>query len=138
MAKINKRNYNATGKSDFENSPAKVWHVNNALNTFNKVVWELDAVDLVTYGITNNATVGTISIPDVSGKLEFEVRNSFVKTTSIIMVSAYIRFNNNNEGVSIAIKDGTIEDGAFVLTYSLFPNTFTAANLTIVFQIFNP
>jgi len=33
MAKINKQNYNATNKSGFENSPAKVWHVNELVGT---------------------------------------------------------------------------------------------------------
>lgn len=33
MANITKRNYNATGKTGFENSPAKVWHVNELVGT---------------------------------------------------------------------------------------------------------
>jgi hypothetical protein len=33
MANINRKNYNAAGKSGFENSPAKVWHVNELVGT---------------------------------------------------------------------------------------------------------
>lgn len=58
MENINKKNYNTAGKTGFENSPAKVWHVNELIanNTPAPTTPAFKEVFLTT-GYLNNAQV---------------------------------------------------------------------------------
>jgi hypothetical protein len=138
MGKINRKNYNAQGRSAFENGNAKVWHVNQALQTFGSVVQ-----DALEDEVTINATVGAIiqdQTFDIGGSgagvsNSFTVYNSEVKANSIIMVSAYARLTDNDV-FTVTVRPDSIEDGVFRIDQSYVGDISASVSVTIVFQIY--
>lgn len=137
MARINRKNYNTAGYSGFENSFAKVWHVNQGLE-----VLGTGLIDVGDTEATVNATVGRVEIGDEftgAGLIKtYTILNSFVTENSIIQVSAYARLDDPAQ-LSVAVKQ-TPSNGEFIVAvvFTDPSETYTLIGVNIIFKVYNP
>lgn len=85
MAKITKKNYNDTGKTGFENSPAKVWHVNELVGT--TIGYKSIA------GFINFLANGTETITVVANDTGYPDENVTVTDFGVSRSRLYLTFN---------------------------------------------
>lgn len=85
MGKITTKNYNDTGKTGFENSPAKVWHVNELVGT--TIGYKSIA------GFINFLANGTETITVVANDTGYPDENVTVTDFGVSRSRLYLTFN---------------------------------------------